>query len=119
MQTLLDEFNFMSDQIHNINDTQKLYPLDYKEIFIELTDPHHIRTYKETDIVLDRLIDNVILNMEKEDHYKIAAMLPSAEKKPQRDEDEDYKLDKDGNEVLFCININKECYEYCKNILEN
>ena len=90
METLLDQLNLMTAQLHTLNESQSIYPLKNTQITIQLTDTKLHRIYTSTDAFLDLFLDSIIIHQALSDDYKVRVTVN--EPFTDTDEDEDSTL---------------------------
>lgn len=90
METLLDQLNLMTAQLHTLNAGQALYPVKNIPITIQLTDTKLHRIYTSTDAFLDLFLDSIIIHQALSDDYKVRVTVN--EPFTDIDEDEDSTL---------------------------
>ena len=97
--TPAEELQLAEQQIHTLNQAQKLYPVQNETVIVKLSNTKFHYWYESSDQFLDVMLDSIILHQSLTDDYIIEVYLK--------------------NELLFSTNITKECFDKIKVILDS
>ena len=67
-----EQLDLVEQQIHTLNEGQKLYPVKNERIQIQLTDTKLVKTYETSDAFLDVFLDSIIIHQSLLDDYGVA-----------------------------------------------
>lgn len=95
--TPTEELNLVEQQIHTLNEAQKVYPAKGELIHLTLKDPKKCYEYDVTDTWLDLFLDSIILHQTLSDDWECVV--------------EAHGL------LVFECGITKECFDKLKKIL--